>query len=308
MVEGIVKIIQNGEVVAEGHNLITTLGKRAILRYLAGQVDNYAGGLAVGISSSTPTTGDQVLGFEVARVEVQNTSVSDYANFDIVFKASLPSDLKANIREVGLISNFTNTSTRGASNAVLALLDSAGEGWTVTNGPAITSETTESRFGFDGIKINSIPLSTTSVIELSTALDMSEYVASDLFKFFYATYDTNCQSIRVEFINNDGKSLYYDIVPATHTAGAGNPQSAIATVGLSSFVNWAADWTDIETIKITTTAKNTGTCSVMYDGLIVADNNGTDENSCLVTHALIGPVNKLADVDMDIEYTLRFGL
>lgn len=308
MIEGRIRFIQDGEVVAEGCNLITNIGKRAILRYLAGQVDNYASGLVVGVSSTTPNATDTALSFEVSRMPIMISSVKDYVNFDIVYRAQLPKGLQASIREVGLVSNVTSSSTRGLFNRVLSQMDSSGEGWTALSGPAISSDTANSRFGQDGLRVNTIPLSTTSLLELPVALDMSGYVQTDQIRLLYTTFDTNCQEIKVEFLASNGKSLYTLITPPTHTAGAGNPQVNIASVPITSFVNWANDWNDVVDIRVTTTAKSAGACSIMFDGLIIVDNNTIDENSCLVTRAAVGPVTKSSNVDMDIEYTLRFAL
>src|SRR6478735_8553083 len=308
MIEGIYRFYANGECVGEGKNLITTTGKKAIIRYLAGQIPEFGGGLVVGTVNTAAGVGDANLYFEVARVPVDLKAVKDYSTFDIVFRGSLPKGLAAKITECGLVVDSANTANRGVSNRVFALMESTGEGWAVANGPAIAADATNVRLGADAIKINSIPANNTSILTLNGVWDLSKYVATDKFALQFGTFDTNCASVKLEFINSAGYSLYYTYTPATHTAGAGVFQAQLLTQNMSVFTNWVNDWTNVTQIKITTTAGAGGTCSVALDGISVMDANISDELSALVSRAVVTAIPKVANIDMDIEYTMRFSL
>jgi hypothetical protein len=306
--KGIYRIYLDGEMVSETENLITTAGKKSILRYLAGQIPDYAGAIAIGAATNAANVADTYMGFEIARAPIQVKSVKDYTNNDIVFRASLPSGLACSVRELGLLTSINNAADRGTSNAIISRLDSAGEGWAVTAGPALSSDTTNSRLGADALRINTIPLSTTSTISLDTSLSFSRYVGTDRFHLMMGTFDTNCQDVTVSFFDPAGNSTSYMYTPATHTAGGGVFQSQILSVPFSSFTNWANQWINISRITISTRAKAAGATSVLFDGLNVTDSNTLDENAILVSRAIPTAVTKAANVEMDVEYTLRFTL
>lgn len=67
MLLGSYKIIKNGKCVAHQDNLVTTVGKDMILKFLGSSIVNWAEHLAVGIGNTAAAVSDSSLNFEVAR-------------------------------------------------------------------------------------------------------------------------------------------------------------------------------------------------------------------------------------------------
>lgn len=310
MVEGTFRFYQNGELVGESKNLVTTLGKRAILRYLAGQIESYAGGIVVGTNATAASVSDVSLNFEVARVPVDVKAVKDYSTFDIVYRASLPPALACKINEIGLITDPTNSARRGVTNSVLSNMDTS-ELWTSIQGVAITQDSTNHKLGSDAIKLNTVVAGTPTIVTLPVQYDFTKYLATDKFSMQFGTFDTGLVSIKIEFIDVAGLSFYktltYGVEIPAHTAGGGVFQSQTVATLLSAFNNWAYTWSDIRTVKITVTSTGGGT-TVMLDGLAVIDTNTVDEASVLVSRSIPSTIVKAVNAEMDVEYTLRFAL
>src|SRR5665647_3682267 len=89
MMKGSYRFYQDGALVGEVENLITTAGKIYIMKYLAGYVQSIAQGLAIGLGATAATVADTSLAFEWSRVPILMTS-ADYANTAIIFRGQIP--------------------------------------------------------------------------------------------------------------------------------------------------------------------------------------------------------------------------
>jgi hypothetical protein len=67
MILGSYKIIKNGKCVAEKENIVTSIGKDIMLKFLGSSVSSWANSLGVGIGTTTPAITNTALDFEVAR-------------------------------------------------------------------------------------------------------------------------------------------------------------------------------------------------------------------------------------------------
>lgn len=77
---GIYRVYEDGKLLTEGENLITTAGKTIITQYLAGKIPSYAGAIAIGSGTTAAAVGDTSLAMEYTRLPVY----ASYANIDVL--------------------------------------------------------------------------------------------------------------------------------------------------------------------------------------------------------------------------------
>lgn len=289
MMKGTYRIYQDGELVAEKTNLITTEGKRAIMRYLSGQTASIARSLAVGTGTTAAALGDKRLAFEVARANVVVTS-PDFANQKIVLKATLPQDQQYAIWEIGALT-LPEQDQLGQS---LFTFDSTTEPWTVGTFP-----TDANRIGADSLRVNAA-LSTTVTSSLNDIfLETSRYLESDKFVLAYAPVDANLASLKIRFKTD--ASNYFEYTIPTLTAGykvESWAKSAMVKTGTPT-------WDNITSVDLIVTAKAAGATNVDFDGLRIEPETYANPDYALVSRTVLGaPVLKTNVSQTDIEYTL----
>lgn len=130
---------QDGRVVAESENLITTAGKRVIIDYIAGYTQRIAGAILLGIGNTAASLSDKSLNFEVSRVPVDLAS-ADYSNNAVVFKGQVPAEQSFTVYETGIQTLYVTGQEFGSM--MLLDFDSSSDDWSEG-----TFVTTNSRTG-----------------------------------------------------------------------------------------------------------------------------------------------------------------
>ena len=113
-ITGWVKLLANGKVVAESHNLITTVGK-ALVGDMLIDVSGYDTGLtycAIGTGTTTPTVANTTLVTETARTTITYKERSSNTLF--LQTLFLAANCNVFIKEVGL---FGHSTASGAANS-----------------------------------------------------------------------------------------------------------------------------------------------------------------------------------------------
>jgi hypothetical protein len=152
---GIYRFYQNGELIAEKPNLITTEGRRLILRYLAGQSPSLGAVIAAGVSETAATLDDFYLGFEVERIPV-NLKSADYTNNLVIFKGTIDQSVVMNIYEMGLWSASENNLNTEFGSRLITTFDLELEEWS-----DVVADTTANRTSADSAKVSAAISSTT---------------------------------------------------------------------------------------------------------------------------------------------------
>jgi hypothetical protein len=106
MISGYYVIKDGDKEIARTPNLVTNIGKRHILNYLADKIADRGRFIAIGIGSTAANVADSKLEFEVNKYKVFSSSI-DFTNSTIIMKAELPLQLAATISEVGLFPGST---------------------------------------------------------------------------------------------------------------------------------------------------------------------------------------------------------
>lgn len=292
---GVYKFYQNGVLVGETHNLITTAGKRYILKYLAGYVGSIAAALSVGLGDTAANVADTSLGFEWSRVPIDLVS-ADYVNTGIIFKGKIPAEGVGTIYEVGLWSRFD--SGQPYDSRLLLMFDSVTEGWTLDTG--VSWETGTARLGVDALRLApAAGLTSTSPLD-SVAWDFSGYSNTDEFIWTHNVNTAYVASTKIRFAT--GVSDYFEYTSTTPTAGRKMvkfTKGACATTGTPS-------WSDITSVSVIVTSTGGGVGSIDMDGLRIEDRDFNSEEYILVSRAVpASPITKAAGSPMDFEYRLE---
>lgn len=287
--QGTYRFYQDGKLIAEQKNLITTEGKKAILRYLAGHSGAIARSLAVGTGQVAPTLTDIRLGFEAARANIQITS-PDYVAQTLVFKTTLPQEAEFSIYEIGAL----NVSESDTSGRLLLTFDSDTELWS-----AGTFQVDTSRIGADALRVNAAASATTTSTLSELFLDTSDYSDSDQFSLAFQPQDANLSALKIRFKTDAAN--YFEYALPTLTTGYKVlywPKSAMTKTGTPT-------WDSITAIDLVVTAKSAGATNVDFDGLRIDHLLIPNDEYALVSRTVLSaPVVKDSLRQMDIEYAL----
>lgn len=284
---GVYRIYREGELVAEQENLLTTEGKFAILRFLAEQGGTLAGAICVGVGTTAAAVTDRLLEFEVARGDVTVVS-PDYPNTAIVYKADLPTDLRIDIREIGMWTARGDVEQAG----LVVSFDQDTEAWS-----AGTWETTTRRIGPNGLSVAAAASTATTATLSNLFWNIDSMSPSDTFALSYNVANAFTSSIQVRFMTD--ASNYY-----SYTINAPAAGYKVSRFSKSQLIKTGSP-TDITQISIINTATAGGTSTVILDGLRTDDGDFNDPGSLLMSRAILGtPIDKPAGVPFEIEYTL----
>lgn len=311
---GYFKFYEDDSVVGEGSNLITTVGKNAILRYLARMTPDYSGAIAVGLDATAAAAADVRLGIQTSKVPVIMKSI-DYSTQTITFKGTLDPAFVGVIYEMGLISTFTDNVTGSYDSKLLAVFDPA-ENWTVTtSGGTESTLNTASRIG------GSLRYATINTVsgwiqyDSLRRLDLSGYSDADQISFGHVSYSNRLTSLVVTFTDQSGLTSTYTQAVTTHTAGDSVAQYNIYRVARSAFTTAAGfNWAQVVKMTVRTNAAANANAGVFgiggWDFVGLIDTDSLNPEYVLVTRASSATAlaTKTAGKAMDIEYKLVFNL
>ena len=294
MITGYYVVKDGDKEISRSNNVVTTIGKRHILNYLADKISDRSRSIGVGIGSSTAIQADYKLEFEINKYKVY-TSTIDYANNTIIMKAQLPLQLAATISELALFPGAS--SERSADSRVITFFNNDA---TWTNGLYI-SESTNSKINNTSFQVTSS--NGTAVVATSTDIpfDISGYSTDDSISLAFKQSDANLQRIVIKLYSSDTDYYSYTI---NGTASVGH---RIVEVPLVDFLaNPVGDPKDsISKISIEVKANTSTTSVVDFDGIRINDNDTyVQETGAISRAALSVPIIKEFGRILDLEYRL----
>ncbi len=295
---GIYRFYQESRLICERENLLTTEGKRLILRYLAGQSPNLGGAIGLGVAATAATVDDFKLGFEVQRIPVELRN-ADYTNNIVIFKGTIEQDTTFNIYEAGLWSSVANVLSGQFDSKLITTFDTDVEDWT-----NVTVDTTANRTSESSVRIDAGSSATTES-RLSTEIDLSGYSSNDTFLLAFSKANNNIASITMVFEDTvSGGSL-----ELTKTVSALPVGYNILSFKKGDFISSGTiSWSTIDVIGFDVTA-TASAGYVILDGLRVEDVDTPNQDFILVSHAILSsPLEKTNIAPMDVEYALEFNV
>jgi hypothetical protein len=294
MITGYYVIKDGDKELCRSKNIITNIGKRHILNYLADKVTDRSRYIGIGIGSASPTSADYKLQFEINKYQVY-TSTIDYSSNVIIMKAQLPLQLAATISELAL---FPGVSTsRAAEDRVITFFNNDAS-W--TNGSYI-SESANSKINNTSFQIESSSGSIVTAASTDIPFDVSGYSTDDSISIAFKQNDVNLQYIDISFSSSDTDYYKYRI---NGTSVIGHRIVEVPLVDF--FANPVGDPKDsISKISITVKANASTSTSVDFDGMRINDNDTyIQETGAISRAALINPIVKEFGRILDLEYRL----
>ena len=317
---GLYRFTEDGIVVGEVENIITTEGKNLIAKYLGGLVPSYAGAIAVGVGTTPATVTDKTLEYEVARSSIAVRNVTGpYAEiYQVSFKAVLPNQLEGVIRESAIISQEFNRYAGSYGDKLLSKFTS-GEGWSTVSSSNMT-QTYESigydvlgnsvRIGGEASRFSATSAASPSISIESSAIqgDFSGYSSADQFALAYSGYYVSAgTSIEVRFYSDVSSYYTITLTPAVNTA-------SIWTYGILKFIKsnfsvaGAPSWSSISKVGVISSTNNAST-NFMLDGLSIFDTDYINPDYAMISRSVsANQIVKSAGKTMDVEYFLEFKL
>jgi hypothetical protein len=294
---GIYRFYQNGELVGESENLITTEGKRLILRYLAGQAPDLGGAIGLGAGSAAATLTDTRLTYEVDRAIVTLKN-ADYTNSVVIFKTTIPQEAVYKIYEACLWSTANNSLNPDYSSRVLTTFDLDVEPWTNA-----TLDATVARTSLDSVRVDAGSNATVST-RLQAALDLAGYSNNDVFLLAFNKVNANITDLTLAFENETGGA--FKMTQSIAALPTGYNILAFAKSGFAATGSIA--WSAITKFGVDVKAGATAGY-VVLDGLRIEDTDSLNQDYVLVSRSVLGtPLTKTAIAPMDIEYALEFNI
>jgi hypothetical protein len=293
---GFYRFYQNGLLISENENLITTEGQRLILRYLAGQSPSLGAAIGLGVSGVAASVNDAILGFEVERISV-DLKAADYTNNLVLFKGTISQDTEFSIYEAGLWSTAANDISGEFNSRLITTFDTDLEDWT-----NVTVDTSVNRTGPDAVKV-SAAISSTTQSRLDAEMDLSGYSANDTFYLAFSKPNNNISTIKLIFedaISGGSLSL-------TKTVSSLPTGYNILAFRKGDFVSSGTiTWNSITRFGFDVTAGGTAGY-VILDGLRIEDLDTPNQNFVLVSRSVLSsPLTKSNTAPMDVEYALDF--
>lgn len=298
---------QAGEIVGTSTNLITTQGRREIMRFLAGHRGTIGGAIGLGVGDTPTALTDTELVLEYERIMVE-VSAPDFTRGLIIYKGTIPKLMEGSIYESCL---WTNPAQIAKSTNILSF-DKDYEAWSTG-----TWSPTGTRLGGDGLRLDAATgLEVSSVLPVFTG-NLVDVGLNDTFTLAVYCADANTDLVRVRFSAADDLRYFtyenlnpvkgYNILKFkkadfVQTGALNFSEVTKATV----FVKANAADAPIDP-EIGEPLGYTGTRAT-FDRLLVKPYNAEDIGNILVSRSVAGaPIVKSPVAPMEVEYYLELG-
>jgi hypothetical protein len=276
------------------NNIITTVGRRHILNYLANKVTDRNRYIGIGIGTAATSQSDYKLNFEINKYQVY-TSTVDYSTGTIIMKAQLPLQLAATISELAL---FPGVSTsRDADSRVITFFNNDSS-W--TNGTFV-SDSANSKINNTSFQIASTGGTAITATSTDIPFSLYGYSTDDSISIAFKQNDVNLEYIDISLYSSDADYYTYRIagtsvighrvveVPLVNflATSTGDPKDSISKVSIKVKSNASTDTT------------------VDFDGIRINDNDTYVQETGAISRAvLVSPIVKEFGRVLDLEYRL----
>lgn len=297
MITGYYVIKDGDREVARSNNIITTVGKRHILNYVANKISDRSRYIGIGIGTTAADVSNYKLDFEINKYQVY-TSTVDYSTGTIIMKAQLPLQLAATISEIGLFPGIS-TSRDGDSKVITFFNNDSS--W--TNG-SFVSDSANSKINNTSFQMQSTSGAILTATSTDIPFSLEGYSTDDSISIAFKQNDTNLQYIDIAIYSSSSDYYTYRI---NGTAAIGH---RVVEVPLVNFLSTptGSPTDSINKISISVKASGTTTSSVDFDGIRINDNDTYVQETGIISRAVLGtPIIKEFGRVLDLEYRLVIG-
>lgn len=303
MIKGKYIFKQNGEIIAEKENILTSNGINMINRYLTDSAVDWAGSIAVGALYTVSASTDTSLAYEVGRSNVQlKTYRTTSGSNQIILKASLDPQLIASIYEIGVYPQNLDPSSLADNYYISDFSEIFGSSsvssWKIGSSVATATNTLTRNTSRSGTYNILVP--TGSVAYRSGFnLDISDFDQNDYLQVLYFVSATStAPSLSVSL--KDSASLAWNSSTAALTTSATGYYTA--SLSLTSLPD--AGFSGL--LDSVTLSLSGGTGSVTFDSIKIMSGNPKNVEEILVSRSSsTSPlIIKQYGQAVDIEYYL----
>jgi hypothetical protein len=296
---------QNGLEIGRSKNIITTNGRKMILEYLSGSRQNWAADMAIGamptnISGGSPTVSDTQLNFETSRQPVTLKSFISATTVDpdlIVVRATFPTDLYANIYEVGLYAvTSTGFSTSTRNNFILSDFSNLTY-WNATSGSVTTNSFIPQGYNSPRIGANSIDIpASTTYLNSNLSIGFTNYTNVDSLQLL--AFNTSAGIVTVTLTDVSGKNQNILFSTTNNTGYSVLSQIFDQNTSSSNYTS-IINFNTITQIQVATDSS----ASLTLDAIkVVSANEISTEESIVSKSVLSTPIPKNPNIPLDVEY------
>jgi len=294
---GTYKIYKHGELVRAQKNLITDLGRRTILDFLAGQNNSWSDFLALGTSAVPVTLSDRYLGFEFLRAPVA-VKVADFNTDAITMKAEFYDPSAGWIYELGLFPTNGAPESADSTTTLLSAFNQEVEPWSA----GVWNEV-DFRLGSESLELATTTGTTLWAENMYYGSALSQYTPADILDLAYFTQDTNASLAGVRLHTDENNYFEYTFVPQT-----------VAGYHVQSFTKGdfiavgTPDWNIITSLSVGVQAGAGGGTTVQFDGLAITTLNTYADYGVVSRAVLDDPLYKEVSEEIDVEYVIQFSV
>ncbi len=302
---------KNGIEVARSKNIVTTLGKEAILKYLSRESYEYASRLVLGCGSNTASVADEFLSLEMFATSV-NFKTLDYTKTptQLVFRSTLPSTFNGVIYESGITTDggsvLSDLNSVNDYQELAATFDPDYESWSISTGVEFHTNNLEGtprlRVGKYGLQIT-VPSSSTRQSTLDSIVPVLPYISSDKIKVALHISGSIPNSIIIR-LSNDGLNYYSLTIPSANLSLGYN----IVTYNIGQLVATGSPEIS-QTQSISVIVNSSASQSIVTMDAIKFDGLSDLEKPILVSRSVLStPLVVEGGYPFDIEYRLAFDI
>jgi hypothetical protein len=302
---------KNGIEVFRSKNIVTTLGKEAILKYLSRESYEYASRLVIGCGSTAASATDEFLSLEMFATSI-NFKTLDYTKTptQLVFRSTLPSTFNGVIYESGITTGggsiLSDLNSVNDYQELVATFDPDFENWSISSGVAFHTNDLEGtprlRVGKYGLQITA-PSSSTRQSTLDSVVPVLPYISSDKIKVALHISGSVPSSVIVK-LSNDGLNYYSLTIPSTNLSLGYN----IVNYNVGQLIATGSPEIS-QTQSISVIVNSSASQSVVTMDAIKFDSMSDLEKPILVSRSVLStPLVVEGGYPFDIEYRLAFNI
>lgn len=320
---GIYKFYQNGELIGEAENSMTEIGRILSVKTLMGAIPNFATSMGIGVSSTANGTAtnnlipDYKLGLKVATCPVIGSNIDSDTTYDaILFKGRISDPLYYRIHEVGLFSDPLISGSTGYKQELVLGFENADNFYNpapsvlkylndddYTNTTYRMVDRTDATYGtqFRTGRKALLLGGTQEIYTENSFTGLDQYDQTDeVILGFYAS--ASGRTVNVKFYSGGGTTNYITFQFASTASGYNVITKTISQGTVTNGDSTGFDWSNITRVGVA------GAATVILDALRFENVNQLDTNRGMISRAVLPtPIVKLANIPIDIEYTLRIG-
>ena len=293
---------QNGIEIGRSSNIVTSNGRKAILQYLTGSIQDWAADMCIGaIPSPTPALSDTQLNFETGRYPVALKtfiSAGTVANNPdlILVRATLPVGLYANIYEIGLYATSSSAYSTSTRNNVILDDFSTLSFWNLSAGSVVQNAYVAQGYNSPRIGSKSISFSPNTTYSNSNLnIGFSNYSSVDSLQLLVFNTTAGTIAVTITDISGINQTLTFTTTNNANYSVLSIPFDQSISGSTNSIVNF----NKITSISIVTGSNTYAT----IDAIKVSSASEISVAESLVSKSVLtNPIPKNPNIPLDIEY------